>query len=376
MLAPFAWLAVLFLQGEAAPVAPPAPPAAKSAPKAEAAQDPAKKASAPAAKSANDPKPAKDAKDPGAKDKKSAPSTKKKSVKQGAPAEVAKKPAVIPTPRPRPPETPSYKVSLRMKTGRRFVGIVSRDKKFHELVHAGAHHSAPAYKRADRFMLRFVDGLDGDVELSWNQIAKLEVRDVLDSAGLRAMEDDYAGMRLVRQEHQRESEAVPDEATAGEGDPTAGAGESQADGKVEGEAKGRKTPADGEKDPVTKDDAKDGEPKTADAKKDEPKEGDEKEDIPLITDFSPRAGWTPERKKQIEWRRTVVGIFPDAREERFLEVYSEWEPLYEEWMKAEVERQEEEAKAKGESKPRGESRPRNDRADRADRADKGDNKGG
>jgi hypothetical protein len=201
----------------------------------------------------------------------------------------------IPTPRPKPPEVPSYKIALRMQNGRRFLGLVSRDKAFHKLVFAGAHHGEAAYKRHDRFVLRFVDGLDGDLELAWNQVAKLEVREVLDSAGVRAMEDAYAGMRLAR--------SVQTEDPA---DPAA------------------TPPAEG------------GDPAAAPADPAEPKKEGAGEEIPILTEFAPTGGWTPERKKQIEWRRTVVGTFPDAREQRFLDHYDEWLPFYETWQREEL----------------------------------------
>jgi len=228
------------------------------------------------------------------------------------------KPLTIPTPRPRETATPSYRVALRMKNGRRFVGLVSHDRAFQSLVHAGAHHGDAAYKREDRFMLRFVDGLDGDVELSWSQLARLEVREILEPASVRGIEETYAGARAAREaEKEKALQKALDEATA---------------------------PA-------------------ADAETSEPKEGDAaartpepKQDaaISLLTEFSPEHGWTPERKKQVEWRRTVVGVFPDAAEQRFLDVYDRWLPLYEQQLKEARQRElEKEAAKSGKGEARG-----------------------
>jgi hypothetical protein len=207
-------------------------------------------------------------------------------------------------------------VAVKMKNGRRFLGLVSRDKAFHELVFTGAHHGQAAYELDQVFMLRYVDGLDGDLELNWNQVSKLEVRDILDSAGVRAMEEAFAGMRLARETHTIEPEEPAEPPVA------------------------EPAPANPE-DPAAKD-AKDGEKPST-------------EEMPLLTEFSPRAGWSPERKKQIEWRRTVVGTFPDAREQRFLDVYDQWLPLYEQWQKETAEQAEKDA-AKQKEEARGAKR--------------------
>ncbi len=199
-------------------------------------------------------------------------------------------PIVVPTPRAKTPEVPSYKVSLRMKSGRRFSGIVSRDAAFHDLVHAGAHHSVAPYTLDQRFKLHYVDGLDGELELRWSQVAKLEVRDILDSAGLRATESDFASARLRRRERSEPIEPIEP--------PTPEAGEPSAAPPAVPATDGAKPPPGA-------------------ARK-----------LSLLSEFPPEQGWTPERKRQIEWRRTVIGTFPDEREQRFLDVYPQWEPLF------------------------------------------------
>lgn len=233
----------------------------------------------------------------------------------------ARAPSAVPTPRPKSPEVPSYRVSLKMKSGRRFAGIVGRDKRFHESVHAGAHHSAPIYATSERFTLRWVDGLDGDIELCWNQVEKLDVREILDSGGLRAMENRYAVSRIARRQ-QAEAEAVA-EAAGDRAEPAADGGE----------------PA-----------AKDGTPAAEAGDVKSPRADVAPPRLSLLTEFAPEQGWSPERKKQIEWRRTVVGSFPDEREARFLEVFDQWEPLFADWTR-QKEAESAAAGAKGNSTP-------------------------
>jgi hypothetical protein len=204
----------------------------------------------------------------------------------------------IPLPRPRPPELPSYRISLRMKTGRRFAGVVSRDRPFHELVHAGAHHRDEVYARPDRFKLRYVDGLDGEIEIRWNQVERLEVRDILDSAGMRAMDQSYLAARALRRAAAERAGAGDPAAPGADGEGTAGGG-GDADAAGGSGRVGDSPPA---------------------------------ERTGLLAEFPPEAGFTPERRKQIEWRRTVVGTFPDEREQRFLDVFDQWLPEYEAWV--------------------------------------------
>jgi len=214
-------------------------------------------------------------------------------------AKVAAKPSkalVIPTPRPKEPEIPSYRVSVRMPGNRRFTGVITRDRLFNDLARAGAHNTSDVYQRTDKFTLHFVDGVDGDVTLRWNQVKKLDVREILDAAGVHTIEEEYHRLMILKKESDEEAERKAEEEAARNG------------GK----------PAEGGKDDPAKEKAK------------------EKEENlpPLLAEFRPDRGWTPRRKEQIEWRRTVVGTAPDKFEQRFLEVYDEWLPLYGEWQLA------------------------------------------
>ncbi len=215
----------------------------------------------------------------------------------GPAAVAARAPLVIPTPRPRPPDIPSYRVSARMKSGRRFAGVVCRDNAFHAIVHAGQHHTQTPYALDQRFKLRFVDGLDGEISLRWRDVQKLEVRDILDSAGVRVMENEYASARLVR-----------------------GRGVEALEGPTLGDVAPPVPPIEAEGEPAA------------------PAKDLVTSKLSLLDEFAPALGWTPERKRQIEWRRTVVGAFPDEREARFLAVYDQWEPLFLDWTVEEQRR--------------------------------------
>jgi hypothetical protein len=211
------------------------------------------------------------------------------------PAQKDGKALVVPTPKPKEPEIPSFRVSVIMPGNRRFTGVVTRDKLFSDLVRMNAHNTQDVYRRHENFTLRFVDGVDGDVTLRWDQIQKLDVRAILDAAGLRTIEEDYHRLMIVKKE-QQEAEQARQEAE---------------------EAKQRKL----------REDAKPGE--------DEKKEKEKVEELPpLLAEFRPDEGWSTQRKEQIEWRRTVVGTGPDKAEQRFLEIYPQWLEAFNAWKAA------------------------------------------
>jgi hypothetical protein len=217
-----------------------------------------------------------------------------------APANVAKhdaKAIVIPTPRVKEPEVPSYRVAVTMPGNRRFTGVITRDKLFNDLVRQNAHNTQDVYRRSEAFTLRFVDGVDGDVTLRWNQIVKLDVRAILDSAGVRTIEENYHRLMILKKE-QEEAEKARQAAE-----------EEKAKEKAQGEGD---KPADGDK---------------ADPKRDE-------ELPPLLAEFRPDAGWSEKKKLDIEWRRTIVGTAPDKEEARFLEVYPQWLEALKAWQAA------------------------------------------
>lgn len=202
------------------------------------------------------------------------------------------KPLVIPTPRIKPPEIPSYRIAVYLPGNRRFTGVVMRDRLFNDLVRADAQRTTEVYERPDQFVLRFADGVDGDVTFAWNQVVKVEVREILDAAGLKTIEEEYHRLMILKQQRAAEEAAKAEE-----------------NAKATGDAK------DGEK----------------------PKDAEKKEErAPLLVEFPPEQGWSTKRKEQIEWRRTVVGAAPDATEARFLEVYADWLVAFDAWTAAQA----------------------------------------
>jgi len=218
-------------------------------------------------------------------------------VPQASPARGTTKPAkplVVPTPKPRDPEVPSFRVVVKMPGNRRFTGVITRDRLFNDMARAGAHNTSEVYLRGDKFTLHFVDGVDGDVTLRWNQIKKLDVREILDAAGVRTIEEEYHRLMIAKREQDEAAQRQAEEEAAKSGKPA---------------------------------DGKDGAGKEKDKAKEEVLP-------PLLAEFRPDQGWSPKKKEQIEWRRTVVGTAPDKAEQRFLEVYDEWLPLFGEYQLA------------------------------------------
>lgn len=205
------------------------------------------------------------------------------------------KPLIVPTPKVKEPEIPSYRVAVRMPGNRRFTGVVMRDKLFSDLVRLNAHNTQEVYRRSEAFTLCFVDGVDGNVTLRWNQVLKLEIREILDATGLRTIEEEYHRLMIVKREQLAAEQAQRE--------------------------------LDEMKERAAQDAAKAGE----DAKKEKVKED---ELPPLLAEFRPDEGWSATRKEQIEWRRTVVGTGPDKSEQRFLEVFPQWLEAYTAWQAA------------------------------------------
>ncbi|MEQ8766727.1 MAG: hypothetical protein RL885_22630 [Planctomycetota bacterium] len=54
----------------------------------------------------------------------------------------------------------------------------------------------------------------------------------------------------------------------------------------------------------------------------------------LLEKFPPEQGWTPERKEEIERRKITVDIFPNDKEQAFLDNFEKWLPAYHAWVEA------------------------------------------
>ncbi len=212
----------------------------------------------------------------------------------GTPAEEAAAPIVLQRPRP-PLMIPTYRVTIRTKGGRRFSGLVIRDAKFRKHVEAGDHLGRSLYSSPESFRVHYVDDLDGQIMFHWNEIRELQIREVLDLAALKSLEEKYQQSRLVN----AGAAATETQTTEGSSPPEGSTGKSSTES---------------------------GKP---DASPTDP--------AALLAEFAPDQGWSPERRDQILWRKTIVGVFPQENESRFLEVFDAWKPAYEQWLKAHPE---------------------------------------
>jgi hypothetical protein len=71
----------------------------------------------------------------------------------------------------------------------------------------------------------------------------------------------------------------------------------------------------------------------------------------LFKRFHPSKGWTPGRKRVIEWRKWTLGIFPSEEEKEFLANYEPWKKAYDQWMSAYAEEQSEKKAPPSTEKP-------------------------
>jgi len=230
------------------------------------------------------------------------------SAKENRPAvQVATRNMPVPKIRRAGETLPSYRVRIRTKGGRKFTGVVCKDLRFHRRVHAGEHHKADVYSVGEAFTLKFVDGLDGEVRLSWTQLARLEVREVFDHGEIRALFQEQRRTRVVRvnEEAIRFTELERQRLAASSGQTgssqESGPGRDDDTGDEEGEGAGT---------PVAIPD--DGRPS-------------------LLVTFPPEEGWGLSRKEGLEWGRTVLGQFPSEQEQSFLDQWNVWEAAQRAW---------------------------------------------
>ncbi len=47
--------------------------------------------------------------------------------------------------------------------------------------------------------------------------------------------------------------------------------------------------------------------------------------LQLLTEFPPEQGWGESRARQIEARKITVGVYPDPKSKRFLDIFSDWQ---------------------------------------------------
>lgn len=76
-------------------------------------------------------------------------------------------------------------------------------------------------------------------------------------------------------------------------------------------------------------------------------------DEALFRRFHPSKGWTPGRKRVIEWRKWTLGTFPNAEEKDFLASYAGWKKAYDKWMSETGEKAKEKEGARDAPPPKG-----------------------
>jgi len=198
---------------------------------------------------------------------------------------------------------PNYRVALKTKGGRKFTGIVIHDSSFHRHVHVGAHHEAEVYFSPEEFTLRFVDDLDGEVRLAWNKVASLEVREILGPAAIKKVEerrDEDRAARLQASRRRVELRRQRQKEEAGRIGPPVQTPPSTDPPKVREEV-AEATAPEGDRRPA------------------------------LLTTFRPEDGWGLPKKEKLEWRRTVLGLFPNEKEQAFLDRFDDWEEALASW---------------------------------------------
>lgn len=140
--------------------------------------------------------------------------------------------------------------------------------------------------------LYYFDETTSFVFLRWADIETHKVLVRLTDEEVRAIEKEFAERERKRQELRQQLATKKVEA---------GKGEEKADGKPVDGQPGDGQPADKPKpaEPVA--------PAT-----------------PLLDEFPPSEGWGQAKVEEIERRKVVVGVYPNERETRFLEVFEEW----------------------------------------------------
>jgi len=200
-------------------------------------------------------------------------------------------------PREKRPElqelSPNLRVKVNLRNGQTFEGLV-RDERFVQDFRRGKLHFGGAARITDGgFRLWYVYSTQGYIHIPYTQVASVKVIRTLDDVELNALQD---GVRKSR-----------DRALQSEADRLA-----ERDRRREAEkTRSAKT---GEASTLTKDD---------------PEVVAHFESI--LAEFPPQAGWSPEKKEELYRRMIVSDIYPDEKEQAFLDKFDDWLPAYQWW---------------------------------------------
>src|SRR5690606_16761195 len=202
----------------------------------------------------------------------------------------------------------NVRVRVKLKNGARLSGVVKNGR----LVERA---EGIDFVEADReapdagIRLHYFDDTTSFVFLRWADIESHKVIVKLTDEEVRALERELAERERKRQEALR---AAQNGAPTPDGNP---AGPGQAPAKANEGA------------------AKDGGDKQT-GKTDEAGKEEAAKEYPLLAEFPPAEGWGEARLQEIQRRKIAVGVYPNEREKRFLEVFGEWKAQWDKSQEA------------------------------------------
>jgi hypothetical protein len=194
----------------------------------------------------------------------------------------------------------NVRVRVKLKNGAKLSGVVKNGRlveRAEGIDFVEADRSTPEAG----IRLHYFDETTSFVFLRWSEIDSHKVVVKMSDDEVRALERELMERERKRQEERQQAAVKPPGPPAGPGSggpddgadpkrPTKDAKEGSKDGKADGA--GKDAPA--------------------------------KDDTPLLTEFPPEAGWSEAKAQDIERRKVTVGVYPNEKEKRFLEVLGEW----------------------------------------------------
>jgi hypothetical protein len=181
----------------------------------------------------------------------------------------------------------NVRVRVRLKNGAKLNGVVKNGRLIER--EAGIDFVETDRLSPDAgIRLYYFDETTSFVFLRWADIATHKVLVKLTDEEVRAIEREFAERERKREELRKQLAAS-----------RASAATTPPDGEGKNEAKPHKPGSNpgGEAEPAA---------------------------TPLLTEFPPSEGWGEAKVKEIEQRKVVVGVYPNAKEKRFLAVFEEW----------------------------------------------------
>lgn len=198
------------------------------------------------------------------------------------------------------------RVQVRLKNGNRMRGIV-KDSNLVERVDGYRFVQAEISQPGAGIRVWYHDNKNSYVFLPFLDIAEYKVQERLTTEQLLAIEEAVVAEERIQAEEKARQEAA--EKQAGEGEPTDPQKKGPEENGKSGESKpGETKPPAGETGAVT--------PKVP---------VDDGKLLELLREFPPADGWGEERRALIVQRRVAVNIAPTAQEQRFLDVFADWE---------------------------------------------------